>query len=294
MIVEKPAPKAAETAASTVDRKADKPAVKAADRALPRKAAARAVSEAPPTKASDKSDKVQAGRARTAVSKPVEKAPAQVARADTPAKRRAVVPSRSETSVTAKAQTVSVKADTTAPAKPENVATPRAAAAAPGKPAPSGKYWIQLGAFQDRQNADVLAKAVRDDGFSVHVAPIARGAAETSRTVQQHELFVTDAGVEKVNAALRGRGTAQRAAGGVTVKPAFSLQDAMAVSKRLTDEGLKVVIRPAGGPVSVNASPGTLYAVRAGGYPDRPSAVAARDELAGKGHRGFLAEGPPR
>jgi cell division septation protein DedD len=171
----------------------------------------------------------------------------------------------------------------------------RTAAGAPQKPASAGGYWIQLGAFKDRHNADVLAKAVRNDGFPVHVAPITRSEADSSPGGQQrHELFVTDANVEKVNAALKGRGTGERAAGGVTVKPAFSLQDAMTVSRRLTDEGLKVVIRPASGPVSASPSPGTLYAVRAGSFPDRASAVTARDELAGKGHRGFLAEGPPR
>ena len=66
----------------------------------------------------------------------------------------------------------------------------------------------------------------------------------------------------------RATGPAQPAAGGIAVRPAFSLQEAMTVSKRLTDEGLKVVIRPAGGPAPPAASPapGTLYAVRAGGY----------------------------
>ena len=73
---------------------------------------------------------------------------------------------------------------------------------------------------------------------------------------QQHELFVTEASVEKVNAALKGRGTAQPVSGGVAVKPAFSLQEAMTVSKRLTDEGLKVVIRPAGGLATAVAGPG--------------------------------------
>jgi cell division septation protein DedD len=185
-----------------------------------------------------------------------------------------------------------VKAQTVAVAKSEPIAPARPAAPAPAKTTPSGNYWIQLGAFKDRQNADILAKVVRDGGFPVQVAPITREAAETNGAAQQHELFVTNARVETVNAALKGRGTAQPAAGGITVRPAFSLQEAMTVSKRLTDEGLKVVIRPASGPVAAGAA--TLYAVRAGGYPDRSSAVAARDELLGKGHRGFLAEGPPR
>ena len=100
--------------------------------------------------------------------------------------------------------------------------------------------------------------------------------------------------MEKVNAALKGHGRAQLAAGGVAVKPAFSLQEAMTVSKRLTDEGLKVVIRPAGGLATASQGQGTLHAVRAGGYSNRTSALAARDELAAKGHQGFVAEGPAK
>ena len=102
---------------------------------------------------------------------------------------------------------------------------------------------------------------------------------------------MTETSVDKVNAALKGRGTAQPVSGGVAVKPAFSLQDAMTVSKRLTDEGLKVVIRPAGGLATSSQGQGTLHVVRAGGYSNRTSALAARDELAAKGHQGFLAEG---
>jgi len=35
-----------------------------------------------------------------------------------------------------------------------------------------------------------------------------------------------------------------------------------------------------------------LHVVRVGGYPDRSRAVAAREELQGKGHTGFVASGP--
>ena len=287
--VEKSAPRAAETpvaAAPTRAAEPDKPAAKAAERRLPEKTTAKAA-EAPAAKAADKSDRTRAKATQPAATKPAEKpAPARVAKGDAPAKSQASPAVKAETPTPVKAQPLAAtKAESAAPAKP---------AAAPAKSS-SGNYWIQLGAFKDRQKAAVLAKAVRGDGFAVHVAPITAGAPETSGTpAPQHELFVTDARVEKVNAALKGRGSAQPAAGGLAVRPAFSLQEAMTVSKRLTDEGLKVVIRPASVAGAAAASPATLYAVRAGGYPDRPSAVAARDELAGKGHRGFLAERPPR
>jgi cell division septation protein DedD len=168
------------------------------------------------------------------------------------------------------------------------------ASAKPSTEAASGRYWIQLGAFKDQKNAEALAKTVRNAGFPVQVTPVAQsGGQSTGAAQQQHELFVTETSVEKVNGALKGRGTAQAVPGGVAVKPAFSLQEAMTVSKRLTDEGLKVVIRPAGNLVN-SQSQGTYYAVRAGSYSNRTSALAARDELAAKGHRGFLSEGAAR
>jgi cell division septation protein DedD len=100
---------------------------------------------------------------------------------------------------------------------------------------------------------------------------------------------VTEAGLEKVNAALKGKGSAQAAPGGVIVKPALALQEAMAVSKQLSGAGLKVVVRPAGG-----AAQATLHLVRAGGYADRARALAARDQIKRKGHEGFLTQGPAR
>jgi cell division septation protein DedD len=292
--VEKSAPRPAETAVAPAPARTaepDRSASKAAERRVPEKTTVKAA-EAPPAKVAERSDKGPAKTMHAPATKAPE-TPARVAKSDGPAKLQAAV--KAETPAPVKAQTVAV-AKTDAAIKTEPAALSKTAAVAAAKSTSSGNYWIQLGAFKDRQNADVLAKAVRGDGFAVHVTPISKGAAETNgAAAQQHELFVTDARVEKVNAALKGRGTGQPAAGGIAVRPAFSLQEAMSVSKRLTDEGLKVVIRPASGPgAPTAASPATLYAVRAGGYADRSSAVAARDELAGKGHRGFLAEGPAR
>jgi len=172
---------------------------------------------------------------------------------------------------------------------PEPASRPASAA----KPAESarGGYWVQIGAFKDEKNAENLAAALRNEGYSVQIARIARGGGDLAGAPQRHELFVTDAGVEKVNAALKSRGSAQAAPGGVSVRPAFELQEAMSISKQLSDQGLKVIVRPANG-----AQGGTtLYAVRTGSYPDRPRALAARDELSAKGHGGgFLTPGEAR
>ena len=255
-----PAPKA--VAEKAIPPASSEPARKA----VPEKAPAKAAAEKPVTKA------------------PAEKAPPKTATERPPTKAADTAPAKTADKPAAPGRIVA-KAD--APSRPAAVAS-----AKPSAEAASGNYWIQLGAFKEQKNADALAKTLRDAGFPIQVTPIrSGGAGESKGAAQQHELFVTETSVDKVNAALKGRGTAQPVSGGVTVKPAFSLQDAMTVSKRLTDEGLKVVIRPASGLAAPSQGQGTLHAVRAGGYTDRTSALAARDELAAKGHPGFLAEG---
>jgi len=182
------------------------------------------------------------------------------------------------------------------PAAPAKVATvepanrPVVTAALKAKDAVTGSgYWIQLGAFKDQANADSLARTLRGEGFPVEVALVTRGVGGVSGTAPQHELLVTGASIEKVNAALKGRGSAQSVAGGVAVRPAFSLQEAMTVSKRLTDRGLNVIVRPAGVDVAPGGgAEGALHAVRVGSYPDRSRALAARDELGTKGHGGGI------
>jgi cell division septation protein DedD len=178
---------------------------------------------------------------------------------------------------------------------PEPTARPTTPAAPKVDGSSAGGYWVQLGAFKEQKNAETLAKTLRDQGVPVEVSRIARSSGEARGAPQQHELFVTEAGVERVNAALKGRGSAQPAPGGVTVRPAFDLEEAMAISKRLTDQGLKVIIRPAGGGGGTGGGTLTLHVVRAGGYPDRARALAAREELSARGHgAGIVTQGPAR
>jgi len=244
-----------------------------------------APSEVKPAPAVTPAPKAAAEKAATKA--PAEKAPAKTATERPPTKAAEMAPAKPADKPAAPTRVVA-KAD--APNRPAAVAS-----AKPSAEAASGNYWIQLGAFKEQKNADALAKTLRDAGFPIQVTPIRRGGGGESRgAAQQHELFVTETSVEKVNAALKGRGTAQPVSGGVAVKPAFSLQEAMTVSKRLTDGGLKVVIRPAGGLATPSQGQGTLHAVRVGGYSNRTSALAARDELTAKGHQGFLAEGPAK
>lgn len=176
--------------------------------------------------------------------------------------------------------------------KAEPAPKPAVARAAP--PAPStkpaaagGEYWVQVGLFASGDNAERLAKELRDERFSVEVAQTTRGGA--AAPVSRHEVLVEGASVETVNAALKGSGTAETAAGAVVVRPAMDLKDAVTLSRRLAAEGLQVRIRRVGEPSGAGS---TVYLVRVGGYPTRDAAAAGRRELAAKGVGGFVTQGP--
>lgn len=177
----------------------------------------------------------------------------------------------------------------TGPGTPKSTDRAGSPAAVARAPAGGGGYWVQLGVFKDAKNAESLAKTVRDQGFPAEVARVSRAGTGGAGTAPLHEIFVTEAGVEKVNAALKGKGSAQPAPGGVVVKPSFALQEAMTVSKQLSGSGLKVVVRPAG-----SAAQATYHVVRAGGYADRARAIAALEQIKRKGHEGFVTQGPAR
>jgi hypothetical protein len=144
-----------------------------------------------------------------------------------------------------------------------------------------------VGLFARGDNAERLAKELRDERFSVEIAQTTRGAA--AAPVSRHEVVVEGATVETVNAALKGAGTAEPAAGAVVVRPAMDLKDAVTLSRRLAAEGLQVRIRRVAEPSGAGS---TVYLVRVGGYPTRDAAAAGRRELAAKGVGGFVTQGP--
>ena len=61
-------------------------------------------------------------------------------------------------------------------------------------------------------------------------------------------------------------------------------------------EGLAQTLRSEGFPVQVATvtRDAPMHVVRIGGYPDRAKASAARQELQGKGHSGFVTQGPAK
>src|SRR5262245_15296940 len=218
----------------------------------------------------------------------VNSAAASKASPEKPAAARA----RAEEKVAAPPVVQASFAATNEPVKRGDVGT---AAKPPSGGAGGGAYWIQVGVFKDQRNADALAGALKSDGVPAQVARVARGGNQGAGAVQQHELLVTGASVDKVNKALKGDGRGQAAPDGVRITPAFKLSDAMAISKRLSDQGYHIIIRPAGDLVLSGAAEGTVYVVRAGGYPDRTAAQAARDALGKKGLAGgLITQGPAK
>jgi len=199
-----------------------------------------------------------------------------------------------------------------APAAQAAKSAPTAQAVAP-KPAPASKrggavvggspggYWVQVGAFLEEKNAETLARQIRGENFPVQVSTVTRGGAAPAAPAEvsggQNQLFITGSTPDAVNAALKGKGTAQAVKGGVQVDPSFDLETAMSLSSALKKDGFKVVIRRTKGGATPKAVAGggqTYHLVRVGGYPDRAKAQQARGELEAKGHRGFLTEGAAR
>jgi DedD protein len=194
--------------------------------------------------------------------------------------------------------------------KPEAVKPPVAAAAPKRVPAPApaagGSYWVQMGAFAQERNAEALAKTLRAEQFPVEIARLNRGGgvasapapAKSAESAGQNQLVITGSTPDAVNAALKGKGTAQVVKGGIVVNPSYDLETAMSLSSALKKEGFKVVIRRAkssAAPAAPATGGGTTYhVVRVGGFADRAKALQARADLEAKGHAGFLTQGAPR
>ena len=227
---------------------------------------------------------------------PAKDAPAakELPAAKEPVKAGAPVP-RSEPTVQAATAPAPASVAQESPAsKPPAKAPPviaRAAAPAPAAPAKplsgGGSYWVQVGLFQNAANAERLAQDLRTDRFSVEVAQVTRDGAAPAGS--RHEVLVTGSSVDAVTAALKGSGTAQAVTGGVVVRPALDLKDAVTLSRRLASEGLEVRIRRA---ATASTSGGaTVHVVRVGGYATPAEAQAGKKQLAAKGVGGFVTQG---
>jgi len=272
----------------------------------------------PQTKASEPAPAAPAQTAGTApAAKPETTAPPAIAQTEAP-KPAPAAPTPADRPLgtaplpAAPPQAPPAATGKTAAAKPEAVKPPVAAAAPKRVPAPApaagGSYWIQVGAFAQEKNAETLAKTLRAEQFPVEIARMNRGGGSASapapaKSVEpggQNQLVITGSTPDAVNAALKGKGTAQVVKGGIVVNPSYDLETAMSLSSALKKEGFKVVIRraksgPAPAPAAPVAGGGTTYhVVRVGGFADRAKALQARADLEAKGHAGFLTQGAPR
>jgi cell division septation protein DedD len=198
-----------------------------------------------------------------------------------------------------------------AKAKPAAKTTPAPAktAAKTAKPA-GGQWFVQVGAFKDAGTATKVAAKLRDENYKVDESLRGGSAATVAKTTttaptassgtgDHYDVFITGQSPAEINKRLASKGLAAEATGnGAVVKPSLPLRDAVALSKDLAVDGLKVQVRRAGGstaaePRSVSgptASAGgdTLHRVSVGGFADRATAVAALKELEAKGYKPFL------
>jgi SPOR domain len=182
--------------------------------------------------------------------------------------------------------------------------------AAPSPTGP-GEYFVQVGAFKNPDTAKKVAARLREQKYNVEETSAsgvktARAAAPSAPQASgspsdRYDVYVTGGAPGDINGKLSARGlSAEPSGAGVVVKPSMPLRDAVALSKDLAVDGLKVQVRrAAGGPApspttpssASMASDGTLYRVRVGPFDDKSTATSTLRELEQKGYTPFIARG---
>jgi len=221
-----------------------------------------------------------------------------------PEKPTPAAPKKSEASKSA-------VASKTSPKEPAAARAPRAPSA-PSPSGASGEYFVQVGAFKNPDTAKKLAVRLREQKYNVEetlasgVKP-ARSATPSAPPAvaspsDRYDVHVTGGVPAEINAKLAAKGlSAEPSGAGVVVRPSMPLRDAVALSKDLAVDGLKVQVRRAAGssapaPAAPNNAPtatsdGTLYRVRVGPFEDKTTATSTLRELQEKGYSPFIARG---
>ena len=202
------------------------------------------------------------------------------------------------------------KADTRTSAVAKESTTPRPKAPSPAPTMQgSGAYFVQVGAFKSPEAAKRLATRLRELKYTVQETPMSGGAkTERARAPapsspaagDKYDVYVTGSTAADINAKLGPKGlTSEPSAGGVVVKPSLPLRDAVALSKDLAVDGLKVQVRrsssgaasvpAAAAAVSPASSADGLYRVRVGPFDDRAAATSTLRELQQRGYTPFIA-----
>jgi cell division septation protein DedD len=169
-----------------------------------------------------------------------------------------------------------------------------------------GAYFVQVGAFKSQDTAKRLATRLRELKYNVEETAASGGASTTasapapsgSSTGDKYDVYVMGGTTGDINAKLGPKGlTSEPSAGGVVVKPSLPLRDAVALSKDLAVDGLKVQVRrssagaapaPAGAAASIAPGSDGLYRVRVGPF-DRETATSTMRELQQRGYSPFIA-----
>jgi cell division septation protein DedD len=209
----------------------------------------------------------------------------------------------------AKPDATTPKSDS-APTKPAPPArTPTRVVSTPSKRAPagqaSGQWFVQVGAFKDPATAKRVAAKLRADSYHVDeptrggtpAAMVASATTTAPAAADRYDVIVTGATPADLGQRLAGKNlTVETTSTGAVIKPSLPLRDAVALSKDLAVDGLKVQVRRAGGPAAPTAAPSgaassggdALYRVSVGGFADRATALSTLKELEGKGYKPFL------
>jgi cell division septation protein DedD len=206
------------------------------------------------------------------------------------------------------------KADASKSAVAKEPAAPRSTKATAAKvvAAPGGAYFVQVGAFKSQESAKRLATRMRELKYNVEESSMSgaqpgRSDAASPRAgaapagSDRYDVYVTGGAPGDITAKLTAKGfTAEPSSGGVVVKPSLPLRDAVALSKDLAVDGLKVQVRRAGtsAPASAPAAGGaamsggaSLYRIRVGPFDDRAAATSTLRELEQRGYTPFIARG---
>ncbi len=214
--------------------------------------------------------------------------------------------SASEKPAAAKKAGASKSAVAKEPAAPRSTkATAAKVAAAPG-----GAYFVQVGAFKSQESAKRLATRLRELKYNVEESSMSgaqsgRSDAASPRSgaapagSDRYDVYVTGGAPGDITAKLTAKGlTAEPSGGGVVVKPSLPLRDAVALSKDLAVDGLKVQVRRAGASAPAPSAGGaatsggdSLYRIRVGPFDDRVAATSALRELEQRGYTPFIARG---
>src|SRR5262249_52196618 len=170
-----------------------------------------------------------------------------------------------------------------------------------------GAYFVQVGAFKSEDSAKRLATRLRELKYNVEETAGSGGtntaasapAPIASPTGDKYDVYVMGGAAADINAKLGQKGlTTEPSAGGVVVKPSLPLRDAVALSKDLAVDGLKVQVRrsSAGAPsapasAAARATPSSdgLYRVRVGPFDDHATATSTLHELQQRGYTPFIA-----